>query len=360
MPLDYLVKLFNTKKNKTNQLKQGSLFLKHKKKYKKGMIEGFSVSETNKKLEEAGVSSSSLQMEQLKELFNTTLEQYSDLYTNYLTQKIENKSTDNYVGKSIEYDNKKYYINDNGYIQEYKNSNAWNNRSKGNGIGLCPSVDKSLSDNLSSEQLNNLKKFSGAPIANQHFPCKGFSGVNIMVKKDTKTLYAWMDVQGYKHMYDDNNNDIPKKHISCPDEFKEISEEQWDAIPEDYKMTPSKKCEPSNSNTATTDILKKLNNKLIEYARQMKQISDEEKQYTGDIDDEQKTIGIKVESKTNQLLAEKSELDRLRTQVKDLVTSYDEKKKDIGSVTLQNIVWLSALVILLGIIINRIVSMGRR
>ena len=360
MPLDYLVKLFNTKKNKTNQLKQGSLFLKHKKKYKKGMIEGFSVSEANKELEEAGVSPTAIQMEQLKELFNNTLEQYSDLYTNYLTQKMENKSTDNYVGKSIEYDNKKYYINDNGYIQEYENSNAWNKRSKGNGIGLCPSVDKSLSDNLSSEQLNNLKDFDGAPISSQHFPCKGFSGVNIMVKKDTKTLYAWMDVKGYKHMYDDNNNDIPKKHISCPDEFKEISEEQWDAIPEDSKMTPSEKCEPSNSNTATTDILKKLNDNLIEYARQMKQLSDEERQNTGKLSNDGIDYGTKIESRTNQLMAERAELDKIKRQVNDLVISYGARKKDVSSLTLQNIVWLSALVILLGIIINRIVAIGKR
>ncbi len=357
MPLDYLVKLFNTKKNKTNQLKQGSLFLKHKKNYKKGLIEGFSIQEANKELEEAGVSSNAIKMEQEQANFNDTLELYSDLYTKYLTQKMENKSTDQYVGKSFEYRDKKYYINDNGYLQTYQ-GDVFNRMTKLNEIGFCPNIDSDLKPN--QELFDSLKNYEGAPITNINFPCKGFSGVNIMVKRENKTLYAWMDVKGFKRLYPDNNNSLPNKHISCPDEFKEISPEQWDAIPDGQAMTPSQQCEPSNSNTATTEILKKLNDKLIESAIRMKQISDEERNYTGEVSEKEKNYGNEVQQKTNQLLNEKAELNKIRRQVNDLVTSYDSRKKDVSSLTLQNIVWLSALVILLGIIINRVAAIGRR
>jgi hypothetical protein len=296
-------------------------------------------------------------MDELQATFNETLELYSDLYTKYLTQKMENKSTDDYVGKSMEYDGKKYYVNDNGYLQQYQ-GDVFNKMTKINGLGFCPNVDSDLKPN--KELFDSFKKYEGSPIEDINFPCKGFSGVNIMLEQETKTLYAWMDVKGYKHLYPHNNNDIPKKHISCPSEFKKLTDDQWKAIPDGSPMTSTTKCEPSNSNTATTEILKQLNEKLIEYAIQMKQLSDEERKYTGKISEQEINYGNDIETKTNQLIAERSELNKIRRQVNDLVTSYDSRKKDVSSLTLQNVVWLSALVILLGIIINRVAAIGRR
>lgn len=357
MPLDYLVKLFNTKKNKTNQLKQGSLFLKHKKNYKKGIIEGFSIANANKALEEAGNSPSSIKMEQLQAAFNETLETYSDLYTRYLTQKMENKTTDEYVGKSFEYKNNHYYINENGYVQKY-DSDVWNKIAKKNAIGFCPPLDSDLQPNeeLFSSFMNN----KGSDIKDVNFPCKGFSGKNIKLETTSTTEYAWMDVKGFKRKYPNNNNQIPNNHISCPDDFEKVTLDQWNSIPDGPPMDSSEKCEPSNSNTATATILKKLNDKLVEYATHMKQISDEEMKYTGAISEQEKNYGNEIEKKTNQLLSERAELNKIKRQVNELVTSYDERKKDVGSLTLQNIVWLSALVILLGIIINRVAAIGRR
>jgi hypothetical protein len=247
-----------------NTLKQGQDFLKNEKTIEenvtphlkliaetsspelKSLIEGMS----NKNI----THKNSDKLDGLQNKFNKTLKEYYETYQRFsedlLKRSQSKQKVSNYLGKVINYSNDSdvyYYVNNYGYTHKYSNS-AWKNNDSS-----CETSSTTFEGETSSLQ--------SGPVMGSGQPC-GVAGSNI--KNKSTGEYAWVDIKGYKHVYENNNlkTCLQKNTI-------ELEESLYDAIPTGSNMKDVTDCTTLDVNPGTYTKLIKLNKEVKMYAKKM-------------------------------------------------------------------------------------------
>lgn len=125
--------------------------------------------------------------------FNQKITEYSNTYKIFIEHLINNTKDKNdviqYYGKVVKDNENNYiYINDYGYTHKYL-SNSWELNDSS-----CPNTAENIKSNL-------LNKFFKGPNMGSRQACK-IAGQN--VKNIETNEVAWIDVKGFKHVYQKN------------------------------------------------------------------------------------------------------------------------------------------------------------
>ena len=113
----------------------------------------------------------------------------------------------------------------------------------------CPSTS---TKNITDEEMARLSR--GTPMGIGEMCRNG--GYNATTGKAT----AWVDNQGYKHLY----NDFRNKHTSCPDSTVTVSDIQFDAIPTGNSYGSDEKCEVMSLDSENYDNIFFISYDLLE------------------------------------------------------------------------------------------------
>lgn len=247
-----------------NTLKQGQDFLKNEKTIEekvtphlkliaetsspdlKSLIEGMSNKNITKK--------STDKLDILEKNFNKTLKEYYETYQSFsedlLKRSQSKQKISNYLGKVINYGSDSdvyYYVNNYGYTHKYSTS-AWENNDSS-----CDSSSVSFDGDTSNLQ--------SGPSMGSGQPC-GVAGNNI--KNKSTGEYAWVDIKGYKHVYENKNlkTCLQKNTI-------ELDESLYNAIPTGSNMKEVTDCTTLDVNPSTYSKLMELNKDVKKYAKEM-------------------------------------------------------------------------------------------
>ena len=190
--------------------------------------------------------------------FNKTMSEYSQIYQELNKELLANnnskKPIQKYLNNVITMDDKNFiYVNNYGYTHKYSNE-AWSKN------------DKSCSSHpmkIGASELNLFNQLNG-PDMGIGQACS-IAGQNI--QNSSTNQVAWVDAQGYKHIYPDTV--WQKKSKSCGSDVKKIDAVSYDTIPVGSFMTETTPCNKLNVNPELLERLSKINDKLIHYAEKI-------------------------------------------------------------------------------------------
>ena len=188
--------------------------------------------------------------------FNKTLTEYTKTYQVFseelMTKTQTQKDTYNFYNKVLTSGDGNYtYVNDYGYTHRYS-TDAWANNS-----ASCPSDPMSVT----SEDMAKLKNVG--PNMGSGQAC-GVAGSNI---KNESGEAAWVDIEGYKHVY---SSDVWKaKNSTCDIPAISLSNAAYNAIPSGSAMTSTSVCDQLDVDPNVWSKLNKLNDKLLSLAEAM-------------------------------------------------------------------------------------------
>lgn len=230
--------------------KQGLRFLKNRQKIKKKSI--YQIIDNDYKEAYENINNVNDKVSELEELFNTKLNNYENLYKQYLEELKKHKSSfnNNYKEKIVKVGDTKYYITKHGVYRKFSEY-AWANKDIG-----CPVEMVSIN----RTELDKLKE--GAPMHKNEYCRSG--GINI--ENDDGDV-SWLDIYGRRHKYDN----FLFKHKSCNNNKYSHSNEKYNAY-EDSGRTwgENDKCEIIDFNSDKTQKLILLNNELFNILKQIK------------------------------------------------------------------------------------------
>ena len=284
------------------------------------------------------------EIENLGDQFKTTLQDYQNEYTTYLSN-LESQED------SIEEINKNKIIS---VIQKNPNGTDTTNTLHYyiNNLG----VKRLFPDGVSYKQCDNtLQRQGGEPVPvlssdadklvsgsnmNPNEKCSWGAGYNVKTK-DSKNVY-WVDMLGRKNMYKTNIKDP-----SCPSESRILTQEQLNTIPTGSGMSYDDKCEYINLHSTQWGKVKDLNNKLMGIVEQIKQKNDELVQIKNKLgisnDNAEKSLNlVNVE-----LTQKKKILYRLTSEMDSIRANLNNRKLDTTSLQYKNVLFgLSTIIIL--------------
>ena len=184
--------------------------------------------------------------------FNNNMEEYIKEYKLYLKELASRQTNLNSRLKSkvVTYNNNKYYINNTGIAREFT-SQSWKDKDNS-----CPESTTTLSP-------QEFSKLSMGPPMNIGELCR--SGAYNAKNSETGTA-AWVDSNGYKHIYDDFIN----RNKTCPAETVTITDTQFYAMPIGKKWGANDTCNVISLDSESYDKLLLLNQKLLTGVTQMK------------------------------------------------------------------------------------------
>ena len=257
--------------------------------------------------------------------FNNDMQKYENLYKKYLEELVtrQNEVNTDVKGKVINYNDgntiSKYYVNSQGVARKFE-ADAWSGRDK-----------NSCSDPVKTVGGEVFSKLSNGPNMGIGEMCMD-GGLNV---SDAGGSVAWLDNLGYKHLYRDFRN----KDKTCPDAIRELTSEQFNAIPSGAMQENSDKCEVTNLKGGTYVTLVNLNRKLMDSIRQMKNLVDklevEDKKLDNEIDNQKKLLMDKYAA----LEKEKEKIKKLRDSNRTLSAETNELLLDTGSANFKYFIW---------------------
>ena len=192
----------------------------------------------------------------IEQEFNKTLAEYTKTYQIFSEELMKKnqtqKDTYKFYNKVLTSGDGNYtYVNDYGYTHRYS-TDAWSNNS-----ASCPSDPLSVS----AEDMAKLKNVG--PNMGSGQAC-GVAGSNI---KNESGEAAWVDIQGYKHVYSsDVWND---KNSTCNVPAISLTNAEYNAIPSGNPMTSTSVCDQLDVDPNVWSKLSKLNDKLLALAEAM-------------------------------------------------------------------------------------------
>ena len=156
------------------------------------------------------------------------------------------------------------------------------------------------------------------------------------VKDENNGTAAWVDNQGYKHIYTDFIN----RNKSCPAIAKSINGVQFNAMPQGANYGPNDKCELSDLDSPTYDKLVVLNGKLMQKVLDMK--LEVNKLATEDVNLDK---GIKKQKTTlmttyNELSKMKKKLKKLNTAIQSYKAEVEDQNLSVPSIQMHHLIWV--------------------
>ena len=266
------------------------------------------------------------ELSKLEREFNSTLIKYKSNYKQYLEELMTRQVSDNnnIKNKVVNYNNEKYWVNSNGIIRKFS-ENSWISKSN-----TCSEPVSTINTN----DFNNLTQ--GVPMGNgEECNSGGFNAAD-----EGSGTVAWVDEQGYKHIYEDplDRNESCKKTSKGDDKI--ISSIAFNAMPTGSPYDNTNTCDMLNTDLEKWEIIKNLNTKLINIVNKMntkvKEINSVDKNINTDITNvKQQLTGIvrKLEIERNKIRKE----EKLNNSL-DL--KYNEKYLEIKSSNLKRVIWL--------------------
>lgn len=265
------------------------------------------------------------QLSALEAQFNTDMTKYTQTYKKYLEELVtrQNDIASDIKNKVINYNDgntiNKFYVNSQGVVRKFE-ADAWEGRNK-----------NSCSDPVKTVGADVFSKLSRGPNMGIGEMCMN-GGINI---NDAGGSVAWLDNLGYKHIYRDFRN----KHSSCPDAVKDLTSEQFNAIPSGPMLENSDNCEVANLKGGTYVTLVNLNGKLMSSIRSMKELvtklEGEDKKLDTEISNQKKALMDKY----MKLDKEKQKIKKLRTSNLTLSAETNELLLDTGSANFKYFIW---------------------
>jgi hypothetical protein len=315
-----------------NSSDQGLIFTSFRKKYKTllskknfiniGVIEGFE----EMKIEDANA----MEMQKIKKYtdrFNTNLATYTRTYKLYLDELIgRQKGGGTYSNKVITYKGDQYFVDKQGKIRKFSQT-SWSSKGKGCGQPFAT---------LNAEAFSKLQAKGIGPAMNPNERCKT-GGYNV----NDGSTYAWVDSNGYKHIYEDPNN----KHSTCSDIpfIQGYSATEINAIPDSGStQAADTECDKGTLDSPLVDQLRDINKKLMDDADAVKVLINNMR-----IND--KTIETSVDAKRNKLMKVAKQLHEKRKVVlkaerdsHTLRSDLEDRVLEIGSMNFKKIIWVMA------------------
>ena len=266
------------------------------------------------------------QLTAIESKFNEDITKYKKLYKKYLEELVtrQNEVNTDVKGKVINFNDgntvTKYYVNSQGVARKF-DAEAWEGRNK-----------NSCSDPVKTVKGEIFSKLSTGPNMGIGEMCMD-GGRN--VSDGSTGVVAWLDNLGYKHIYRDFRN----KDKTCPDAVRELTSEEFNAIPSGSQQENSDKCEITNLKGGTYIQLISLNRSLMSSIRNMKDLVDklesEDKKLDGEIA-KNKTILI---DKYTELEKQKKAIKKLRNSNQTLSAETNELLLDTDSVNFKYFIW---------------------
>ena len=256
----YNTSLFNKEKNHTKLIQETS-------------------SRSLGSIQEAMNSKSSLQkknenvvmfnMNNIENEFNNTLQHYTTIYKEYITDIISrNKAKaqfSKYFGKYVYTDNgDMYYINNYGYKQNLKNNSGaiLKNLFNKNDGSILP---KNCSSNHMKITKNELQQFESGANMNINQPCN-MVGKNIQNQNGDR---KWINIKG--EAYDYTEDVWEKRSKTCNLKPVTLTNDEFDSFnSNNNEMTSSISCNRMLIDKSKWKELVQLNNKLIELSTKIK------------------------------------------------------------------------------------------
>ena len=257
--------------------------------------------------------------------FNEDMKEYEKLYKKYLEELVtrQNEVNTDVKGKVINYNDgntiSKYYVNSQGVARLFQ-ADAWQGRDKNS----CSDPAKTVGGEVFS-------KLSTGPNMGIGEACMD-GGLNV---SDAGGSVAWLDNLGYKHLYRDFRN----KDKTCPDAIRDLTSEQFNAIPSGAMQENSDKCEVTSLKGGTYIKLVNLNRKLMNSIRQMKNLVDklevEDKKLDTEVENQKKLLMDKYSA----LEKEKEKIKKLRASNMTLSAETNEVLLDTGAANFKYFIW---------------------
>ena len=257
--------------------------------------------------------------------FNEDMKKYEKLYKKYLEELVtrQNEINTDVKGKVINYNDgntiSKYYVNSQGVARKFQ-PDAWGGRDK----NTCSDPAKTVGGDVFS-------KLSTGPNMGIGEACMD-GGLNV---SDAGGSVAWLDNLGYKHLYRDFRN----KDKTCPDAIRDLTSEQFNAIPSGAMQENSDKCEVTSLKGGTYVTLINLNRKLMNSIRQMKNLVDklevEDKKLDNEVENQKKLLMDKYSA----LEKEKEKIKKLRASNQTLSAETNEVLLDTGAANFKYFIW---------------------
>ena len=279
--------------------------------------------------------------------FNKTLSEYSDTYkelsAELLDLKTKNQPIQKYFNKVITTDDVNYtYVNNYGYTHKYSNE-AWSKNDKS-----CSAANPIKITNSDLLLLTN-----SGPDMGVGQSCN-IAGQN--VKNITTNEYAWVDANGYKHVYPATIWD--KKDTTCSNDAKSLDSISYAAIPLGSPMTETTPCNKLNVSPALIEKLSKINNKLIKHAEkinnEMGNLSVNEDKLKQNINEQRSKLNDYI----NSLKEDKKKFDAYNNTdtYNSLVGQAEVSQLSMKSNFLRYIIWSFLLLFLFFITMNAFIS----
>tara|TARA_Y100000389_G_scaffold192372_1_gene219745 strand:+ start:4171 stop:5238 length:1068 start_codon:yes stop_codon:yes gene_type:complete len=269
--------------------------------------------------------------------FDETLSLYQSKYREYLNE-VKNQinsptSSSERLIKIVDNDGndlgKGYMINKHGIARMFE-SDDWN-AIKGNDAvnkrvsRKCPEMET-----MTEDEINNYTK--GPNMIAGEFCASG--GRNI--KYDN--LYAWVDVKGMKHVYDNFN----QRHGTCTSGFNLVSQDQWNLMNDGTGWNPSKKCEIIDHNKGLTNELTALNDKMIRIVGDMKRASTMANKNTEQVESNMKLNHSEYQKIVENLKRERSKLTNLERSLHSLDSEFNKHYGKVKSIKVAHFIWALA------------------
>ena len=263
------------------------------------------------------------EMQKLKNMemeFNTKMLEYKDKYQKYLTQLTKRQTVGSkHRNKVVTYDKSNFYVNNSGMARAFSNA-AWNARDK-----TCPGS----SGTLSSTEFSRLPR--GTPMGIGEI-CRG-GGWNAMDSGSGTT--AWVDNQGYKHIYTDFRN----RNKSCPADSTKITSIQFNAIPKGANYTNANTCDVMSLDSPLYTQLVAINSRLMGLAQEMltevQKLAVKDQTLDKAVKDEKK----KLMDLLTLLKIQKAKVKKMQTKVITFKAEAAEQNLDASSIQMHHFIW---------------------
>ena len=261
-------------------------------------------------------------LQKLESEFNTDMNQYMEKYKLYLDELSSRQQSKNvkYRNQVITYDGNYYYVNNAGFARVFTNS-VWQGKDNS-----CPQSSRVLS----AEEFSSLTL---GPPMNVGEMCR--AGVyNAKSASDGTT--AWVDNQGYKHIYTDFSN----RHRSCPPTAETITSLQFNAMPTGKTYGSMEQCATISLDSPLYDQLMIINNRLLSKITEIKS-------EIGKLDSQDITLKNNIIKKKEEIVDAYSKLEKLVKQIKDSRTSIqtyrgeiEDQNLSVPSIQMHHLIWV--------------------
>jgi len=260
-------------------------------------------------------------LQQLETSFNSTMADYTKNYKLYLEELVSRNSSINtaHKNKVMKYQGSKYWINNAGTARSF-DSTSW--------LGKDDSCPDTIGT-LSAKEFNNLTR--GPPMGTGELCTSG----GFSAKDAGSGTTAWIDNQGYKHVY----NDFINKHSSCPNQTRTLTSIQFHATPTRDSYGKNDKCETISLDSPLHTKLMVLNNKLINIVKEMKSLINNITSKDIEVQKNIKTQKDVLIKKYHKLQKEKKRVNKLKQSNDTLIAEIDEQQLDTAAIQMHHLIW---------------------